>query len=202
MYDADAPQICWYLAAVVLVQLCKHYIENGDQERESRIWGEINVLRFAMLEYGSRSPIGSKSTRSLGRWEHVTHSGAPARQERLLQGLMREIVRMTAQKHPLEVNVPLYPFSHRSLFQKDDHTQNHHPAPMESNPMANGHLYAPSNGSDRTLSPGNLNGLTPPNMNSVSNGSWSNMATPPGQQQHPHQMLDVSGGNSYMGNGL
>jgi len=54
-----------------------------------------------MMEYGSRSPIG-------------------IRQERLLQGLMREIVRMTAQKQPLEVGVPLYPFSHHSLFRKDE----------------------------------------------------------------------------------
>jgi len=43
-----------------------------------------------------------------------------ARQERLLQGLMREIVRMTAQKQPLEVGVPLFPFSHQSLFRKDE----------------------------------------------------------------------------------
>lgn len=32
---------------------------------------------------------------------------------------MREIVRMTAQKQPLEVGVPLYPFSHTTLFRKD-----------------------------------------------------------------------------------
>jgi hypothetical protein len=70
-------QICWYLAAVVQVQLCKYFIEIGDSERESTVWGEINVLRsarllcvyavtvidmyirFAMLAYGHRSPIGS-----------------------------------------------------------------------------------------------------------------------------------------------
>jgi len=91
--------ICWYLAAVVQVQLCKYFIEIGDSERESTVWGEINVLRFAMLEYGNRSPIGT-------------------RQEKLLQGLMREIVRMTAQKQPLEVGVPLYPFSHAGVFGK------------------------------------------------------------------------------------
>ncbi|KAF8912753.1 hypothetical protein CPB84DRAFT_1885361 [Gymnopilus junonius] len=91
--------ICWYLAAVVQVQLCKYFIEVNDSE-ESTVWGEINVLRFAMMEYGQRSPIGT-------------------RQERLLQGLMREIVRMTAQKQPLEVGVPLYPFSHTTLFRKD-----------------------------------------------------------------------------------
>ena len=27
---------------------------------------------------------------------------------------------MTAQKRPLEVGVPLYPFSHQSLFRKDE----------------------------------------------------------------------------------
>jgi hypothetical protein len=32
---------------------------------------------------------------------------------------MREIVRMTAQKQPLQVGVPLYPFSHKTLFSKD-----------------------------------------------------------------------------------
>jgi hypothetical protein len=42
------------------------------------------------------------------------------RQEKLLQGLMKEIVRMTAQKLPLEVGVPLYPFSHQTLFRKDE----------------------------------------------------------------------------------
>ncbi|KAF8641137.1 hypothetical protein AX17_000779 [Amanita inopinata Kibby_2008] len=93
--------ICWYLAAVVLIQLCKYFIEINDNERESTVWGEINILRFAMLTYGNRSPIGT-------------------RQERLLQGLMREIIRMTAQKQPLEVGVPLYVFSHRTLFSKDE----------------------------------------------------------------------------------
>lgn len=36
---------------------------------------------------------------------------------------MREIVRMTAQKEPLEVGVPLFPFSHAGLFRKDDATR-------------------------------------------------------------------------------
>lgn len=90
--------ICWYLAAVVQVQLCKYFIEIGDSDRESTVWGEINVLRYAMLVYGQKSPIGT-------------------RQERLLQGLMREIVRMTAQKQPLEVGLPLYPFSNSAICQ-------------------------------------------------------------------------------------
>lgn len=54
-------QICWYLAAVVQVQLCKYFIEIGDTSRESTVWGEINALRFAMMAYGNKSPIGSTS---------------------------------------------------------------------------------------------------------------------------------------------
>lgn len=38
-------QICWYLAAVVQVQLCKYFIEIGDTDREYGVWGVINVLR-------------------------------------------------------------------------------------------------------------------------------------------------------------
>lgn len=41
-----------------------------------------------------------------------------ARQEKLLQGLMTEIVRMTTQQQPLEVGIPLYPFSHAGVFPK------------------------------------------------------------------------------------
>jgi len=91
----------------------------NDFERESTVWGEINVLRFAMVEYGRRSPIGT-------------------RQERLLQELMREIVRMTAQKQPLQVGVPLYPFSHKTLFSKDktpvlsDENSGSAPLPIDS----------------------------------------------------------------------
>lgn len=71
---------------MVQIQLCKYFIEIGNTEREYGVWGEINVLRyvlifflfvarlcsltrvsssprerrFAMTEYGKRSPIGSK----------------------------------------------------------------------------------------------------------------------------------------------
>ncbi|KAG8848740.1 hypothetical protein FRB96_001019 [Tulasnella sp. 330] len=89
--------ICWYLAAVVSVQLCKRLIEIGDTTNEAIVWGEINMLRLAMLEYGTASPIG-------------------VRQEKLLQGLMVEILRMTSQMQPLSVGVPLYPFSRNTLF--------------------------------------------------------------------------------------
>ena len=42
-------QICWYLAAVVQIQLCKYFIEIGDVSRETTIWGEINVLRYVLV---------------------------------------------------------------------------------------------------------------------------------------------------------
>ena len=43
--DHKLSQICWYLAAVVQIQLCKYFIEINDTARESTVWGEINVLR-------------------------------------------------------------------------------------------------------------------------------------------------------------
>jgi hypothetical protein len=48
-----------------------------------------------------------------------------ARQEKLLQGLMTEIVRMKAQHPSSEGGVPLYPFSHATLFRKGESS---HPA--------------------------------------------------------------------------
>lgn len=45
------PQICWYLAAVVQIQLCKYFIEISDTARESTVWGEINVLRYVVGTY-------------------------------------------------------------------------------------------------------------------------------------------------------
>ncbi|KAH9937080.1 uncharacterized protein B0H18DRAFT_1081363 [Fomitopsis serialis] len=104
-------RICWYLAAVVQVQLCKYFIEIGDSSRESTVWGEINALRFAMMAYGNRSPIGT-------------------RQEKLLQGVMQEIIRMTNQPEPLSSGVPLYPFSHATLFSKEATSQNEVTAPI------------------------------------------------------------------------
>ncbi|KAJ7597133.1 hypothetical protein C8J56DRAFT_1159103 [Mycena floridula] len=143
--------ICWYLAAVVQVQLCKWFIEVGDQQREATIWGEINVLRFAMLAYGQRSPIGT-------------------RQERLLQGLMREIVRMTAQKQPLEVGVPLYPFSHNTLWRKGENVQESPddpsiaPLPDFSSPY------------DDQTSP--IPNTVPSHVRSVSSSGWSMGSSP------------------------
>ncbi|KAH9175263.1 hypothetical protein EDB89DRAFT_1847750 [Lactarius sanguifluus] len=116
--------ICWYLAAVVQIQLCKYFIEIGDTDREYGVWGVINVLRFAMTDYGKRSPIGT-------------------RQEKLLQGLMTEIVRMTTQQQPLEVGIPLYPFSHAGVFSK----------PASGSEEDAGHAPLPLSPSYETISP-------------------------------------------------
>lgn len=89
--------ICWYLAAVVLVQQCRRLIDIGDRQNEAAVWGEINLLRQAMIEFGTVSPIG-------------------IRQEKLLQGLMTDITRLTSQAQPLSVRIPLYPFSRKSLY--------------------------------------------------------------------------------------
>ncbi|PAV22367.1 hypothetical protein PNOK_0232400 [Pyrrhoderma noxium] len=94
--------ICWYLAAVVKVQMCKFMIDRNEIAEEIRIWGEINAMRHAMLDYGTISPIGT-------------------RQEKLLQTLMSEIVRSTSQAQPLDipVNFRLYPHSSKSAFLQD-----------------------------------------------------------------------------------
>lgn len=84
-----------------------------------------------MMEYGQRSPIGSGLFQFLPR-NKFQYLMFAARQERLLQGLMREIVRMTAQKQPLEVGVPLFPFSHSTLFRKDE---SRHPMGDDNAPL-------------------------------------------------------------------
>ncbi|KAL4071020.1 hypothetical protein J3A83DRAFT_4093714 [Scleroderma citrinum] len=95
--------ICWYLAAAVQVQVCKYFIEIGDHAREAQALEEVNVLREAMLNYGARSPIGT-------------------RQEGLLRGLMREAVRLSSRTPASEVGLPLYPFSRTTLFANPTHS--------------------------------------------------------------------------------
>lgn len=92
-------QICWYLAAVVQIHLCKRLIEVGDAANEATCWGEINMLRDALITYGQYAPIGT-------------------RQEKLLHPIMQEIINMTTQEQPLLVGLPLYPFSLDSAFQR------------------------------------------------------------------------------------
>ncbi|KAI9445291.1 hypothetical protein H4582DRAFT_2108984 [Lactarius indigo] len=132
--------ICWYLAAVVQIQLCKYFIETGDTDREYGVWGVINVLRFAMTDYGK------------------------PRQEKLLQGLMTEIVRMTTQQQPLEVGIPLYPFSHAGVFSKpasgsEEDAGHVHVAPLPLSPSYEN--ISPPHGSppQSSTSPSNTDGL-------------------------------------------
>lgn len=52
---------------------------------------------------------------------------------------MTEIVRMTTQQQPLEVGIPLYPFSHAGVFNKtasggDDEVVQSHVAPLPVSP--------------------------------------------------------------------
>ncbi|KAL5495283.1 hypothetical protein ACEPAI_746 [Sanghuangporus weigelae] len=111
--------ICWYLAAVVKIQVCKHMINNNQPSEEIAIWGEINAMRHAMLDFGSISPIGT-------------------RQEKLLGTLMAEIVRSTSQDRPLEIGgyaingtaSRLYPHSAKSAFQNADGAS----APLPTSP--------------------------------------------------------------------
>ena len=79
-----------------------------------------------MMVYGERSPIGSES--SLHLVLGLILKRYSARQEKLLQGLMSEIVRLTSQMQPLEVGVPLYPFSRETAFDKPSPTS----APLPS----------------------------------------------------------------------
>ncbi|GJJ09515.1 hypothetical protein Clacol_003738 [Clathrus columnatus] len=139
--------ICWYLAAVVQVHLCKRLIELGDCVNESNVWGEINMLRTAMHEYGAQSPIGTVYI---------------VRQEKLLQGLMAEILRMTSQAQPLKVGVPLFPFSHAGVFP----TQNTNPKEM----AAGAHI-APLPGTNFGDTDLGLDGSPPPPAPTV---IWNN----------------------------
>lgn len=87
----------------------------------------VHFNRSAMMAYGERSPIGSGSFISRLRLTVILNHHS-ARQEKLLQGLMSEIVRITSQMEPLEVGVPLYPFSKETAFDKPSPTS----APLPS----------------------------------------------------------------------
>jgi hypothetical protein len=92
---------------------------------------------------------------------------------------MREIVRMTAQKQPLEMGVPLYPFSHASLF-----------APR--NPMAGGAEEDPAGGmplpssppiEEAQLSPGTMSAGLSPSLSSHRSGASGWPASPPSVEE-------------------
>lgn len=88
---------------------------------------------------------------------------------------MREIVRMTAQKQPLQVGVPLYPFSHRTLFSRDE-------APVSDESPGSVPLpISPSYEEQKILSPCSSQISNPPNDPVVGSG-WSqpNVSGSPG----------------------
>jgi len=66
-------QICWYLAAVVQVQVCKHFIEVGDAAREDQVWGEINVLRYVVFQEHSTSIDYVPQTSIDQLWREISH---------------------------------------------------------------------------------------------------------------------------------
>lgn len=105
-----------------------------------------------------------------------------ARQEKLLQGLMTEIVRMTSQMHPLEMGVRLYPFSHSGIFPIPKYT---HPQEAPNAPLPDSSSYE-----EQTSSPTILGGLggTPP----ISSMSVP-MSSPP---MSSHSSVHVTGWHS------
>jgi hypothetical protein len=74
-------------------------------------------LPYWNMDTGHLSEVSAFQMISVDLSIHQPHT---ARQEMLLQGLMREIVRMTAHQQPLEVGVPLFPFSHAGVFGKEE----------------------------------------------------------------------------------
>lgn len=105
-----------------------------------------------------------------------------ARQEKLLQGIMTEIVRMTSQMHPLEMGVPLYPFSHSGVFpiQKDGELGESAGAPLPDSSSYPDDQSSSSPASIRTF------GATPPI-------STMGGPVPPPQAQVQVPALDVMG---------
>ena len=87
-----------------------------------------------------------------------------ARQEKLLQGLMTEIVRMTTQQQPLEVGIPLYPFSHAGVFPKlapgSEEDAGHVPvAPLPLSPSYGSISPLHGSPSQSSISPPNTGGM-------------------------------------------
>lgn len=80
---------------------------------------------------------------------------------------MREIVRMTAQKQPLEVGVPLYPFSHTTLFNKDEAAQASSDEGSSGAPLPAGSPYE-----DQGLSPPSTAHSNISNGRSGPNSGW------------------------------
>lgn len=88
--------VCWYLAAVVLVQLCKRHITTGDRAGEATVWGEIETLKLAMLEFGNISPIG-------------------LRQEKLLQETIDDVIQKPVLPANFGLEIPMYTYPLQDL---------------------------------------------------------------------------------------
>jgi hypothetical protein len=92
-------------------------------------WWPNDTLFFSWV----RQVCNARIWESLANWKYVIfrvygqgrilYNFRLARQEKLLQGLMKEIVRMKAQQRSLDGGVPLYPFSHATLFRKGEGPQ-------------------------------------------------------------------------------
>ncbi|KAG8748519.1 hypothetical protein FRC10_003652 [Ceratobasidium sp. 414] len=100
--------VCWYLAAVVLVQLCKRHITTGDRAGEATVWGEIETLKLAMLEFGNISPIGRASS-VLSR---VFQTNPPliVRQEKLLQEIIDDVIQKPVLPANFGLDIPMYTY--------------------------------------------------------------------------------------------
>lgn len=109
-------------------------IEIGDSEGEVRVWGEINMLRYggadAVVQHHGLTRtldglcVNSGLIRPLEVCALAVHvleckltDNYLVRQDKLLKTLMEDIVRSTNQERPLEVKLPLYPFSRSSAFE-------------------------------------------------------------------------------------
>ena len=82
---------------------------------------------------------------------------------------MTEIVRMTSQMQPLEVGVPLYPFSHAGVFSKETVAQDHPGAPLPDS----------SQYPDASESPTGLTGVGSSSATSPTVGNWLSPTMPP-----------------------
>lgn len=143
--------------------------------------------RFAMLTYGNRSPIGSEWSVSWTR-KFVEDLRRPtARQEKLLQGLMTEIVRMTTQMHPLEMGVPLYPFSHSGVFPVDkDGPETGAPLPGTGNTYDDPQVSSPTNLRGMRGTPPIISMMAPPPVPSQASQTWPPRPTQPRHVTHLH----------------
>lgn len=95
---------------------------------------------------------------------------------------MTEIVRMTTQSQPLEVGIPLYPFSHQGVFPKDG-TAGDQTGTLAPLPDSNQFEEQQRQQQAATSSPGSLHGilLTPPTTSMGLSSMGASLTTVPSQ---------------------